>query len=590
MDLVPRKLPTLQADTLNALMAQRIEATRTPETPIPMLWQGLWSMEIPVQGDSRYATAYIPQNCPQGSMFVLLNVPAGEQAVPFLQKSGWIEQADRFHLCLLAAEPGAGGWKSPDQERAYLEGCLSALRLGLYFRGGLSLYLVGYGPVGAELHRLAAVHPLQIAAAVFVQASDLAPDIWPALEATSLNTEERHYGDFCLKDVPVPVWIVSSPITEGTKAAIQHWKRCNQVGAPCDDPTFGQVYTQASPSFCTPVPAASQVAVLQGAPSPCSAAATAAICAFLRRFVRFGNQGPLGNTLSRSVDYEALDVHFHHFTDAHGVQREYLVYYPKSCRSKGKLPLVFAIHGACESIRNYFEESQWYLLAEEKGFLLAMPETTLTPVPSELAGSYCKAWRAVWNIGNPDRREADVDYLNEVLDRVESEYPVDPARIYCTGHSMGCMTTHYLGSGSTGRHFAALGVTSGPLYIYDADGTERLPVFMTIGEYDLWGHRVEEDSSVTAAIDFWLVRDGLAAPQTAHQMRTEGFSAQYRNGRWQNYVWTSPEGIPLLRYTCLLGKDHMNTPAENRALWDEWFAKWSLNEDHRRCFEGQPVL
>lgn len=584
MNRAIRTLPELNSDNLQSVMAERIAATQNDRTVIPMLWQGLLTMELNVSGCKRTVKVYIPQDCPQGTMFVLLNIPNGEQTVSFLEKSGWFQRADQDSICLLVAEPGPGGWQTPYEEQSYFDACFQAWREGVYFRGGLSIYLVGYGEIGTCLHKIAITTPLKISAAVFVDASEMEEVFLREQETKSLDTNEEKYG-ISLKDVPVPVWIVSRKITAQTTAAAEYWKQANHAGNVCEDDTLGTVYTQNEDTFCTCGNNVASTAIKEAMWDPCSPSVTAVVSSFLLRYSRFGNNGPFGNTLNTSVDYESMGVEFRRFTDANGIAREYLVYVPKAYRGVEKLPLVFALHGASESIRNYFEESQWYRKAEQEGFIVAMPETPLAPMPNELLNGAIKAWRCLWQIRNPNLRDTDVAYLNEVLDQLIADYPVDTQRIYCTGHSMGCMMSHFLGSGETGQRFAALGVTSGPLDAHEQSGTERLPVFMTMGQYDLWDYKIEKDSPLTAAIDFWLVRNGLATEESVQRIRTSGAPELYSDGRWINRFWKNGTGVPLVRYSWIQGKDHMNTPEENFKIWDEWFSKWRFDEDNQRRFE-----
>ena len=116
-----------------------------------------------------------------------------------------------------------------------------------------------------------------------------------------------------------------------------------------------------------------------------------------------------------------------------------------------------------------------------------------------------------------------------------------------------------------------------------------MPIFMTMGQYDLWQYLPGEDSDLSADIEFWLVRDGLANKDTAREIRIAGASESHESGRWVDYVWKHPDGIPLIRYSWIRAKDHMNTPAENSRLWDDWFSKWSLDGENRRCYEGKPI-
>lgn len=97
--------------------------------------------------------------------------------------------------------------------------------------------------------------------------------------------------------------------------------------------------------------------------------------------------------------------------------------------------------------------------------MLVFPESTLVPVPPTLGGGEANptAYRALWQVEDPELRYTDVVYAEDLLDQLIAVYPqVDQGRIYCTGHSMGCMMTHYLGSAEVSHRFAAMGATSGP--------------------------------------------------------------------------------------------------------------------------------
>lgn len=283
-----------------------------------------------------------------------------------------------------------------------------------------------------------------------------------------------------------------------------------------------------------------------------------------------------------------MGVELKKFIDANGISREYLVYVPKSCRgSRKKIPLVLALHGISESIRNYFEASQWYLKAEKEEFMVVMPESTLLELPPQVSEGKAKAYRTAWQIEHPDMRYTDVAFINELLDRIIAEYQIDESRIYCTGHSMGCMMTNYLGSEPICERFTALGATSGIMSVQGTERTQIIPIFLTMGQYDLWDYSITSDGVLVNTLDTWLIRDKLATEETVHQIRTGDEVEHYRNGNFHHYIWKNKNGIPLVRYAWILRKEHMNTPEENFLLWDEWFCKWKKNEAGERCFEGR---
>ena len=74
------KLPTLVYSELDGLMKQQAAKYVRKDNVVPMLWQGF--LEMPV-AEGRTAKLYVPQNTPQGAMFVAMNVPSG---VPQLMK------------------------------------------------------------------------------------------------------------------------------------------------------------------------------------------------------------------------------------------------------------------------------------------------------------------------------------------------------------------------------------------------------------------------------------------------------------------------------------------------------------------------
>lgn len=412
-------------------------------------------------------------------------------------------------------------------------------------------------------------------------------------ESAVMDADGMVFG-LSLKDAPVPVWIIEKKMSAQAQAVADHWIRAIGAGEPEEDATLGTVYTQTRDFPGTPDGKVIRVAVKEDALSSCDPRMTEEICRFLTGYVRFTKTGPYGSTLTRSVDYDALGVEFRYFPDENGNLRECLIYVPREYRGRGKLPLVFAIHGAIESVRNYFEESLWYRKAQEEGFIVAMPETTLYPMPDMLSGGVPKAYRPRWKnlamapVECPGDEDDDLQYLDRILNTLTAEYPVDESRMYCTGHSNGCMMTNFLGSSPLGSRFAALAATSGILSTWDPSGTDRIPIWMTMGQYDLWSYHLEEDTSVTASIDKWLVRNSIAEEENAKQIRICGGSETIQDDRHHGTVWKNQQGIPMVRYDWIEKKDHMNTPEENFKFWDQWFSKWTLTEKGR-CYEGKDI-
>lgn len=585
------RLPELTFGNLEETMNQRLAATKNASTVIPMLWQGLLELPILVNGHERTAKYYIPQDTPQGSAIVILNVPEGEETIPFLAKSRWLDLADQEGFCLFVLEPAPGGWGSLDEELPYLTEGVKAQMLGQYCLAAFAPYVVGYGPIGVGLHKIIMTDPLHTAAAVFLDAGNV----------DNLYRKEYLQKEYLVKDpfnpvedplhvlyreIPVPVWIASGIIGEDTEAMLAYWKNAANADTIQQHKIWGTVYQQSCPSIYTPQGNILQVAVQHHSYDFCSCSTTEKVYAFLKQYYRYG-MGPRSNMISNRTDLESKQVAHRRFIDSNGIDREYLVYFPSAyIGSKKKFPMVVAYHGASQSMRNMMANGLWYDLADREGIILVYPESTLVPLLPELSGGKAFAYRPLWSL-NEENAHTEEAYANELLDRVITEFPVDEQRIYCTGHSMGCMMTNYLGSSAVSHRFAAMGATSGCLRIRAHSGTQPIPVFMTIGQFDLWSYLLSDEGPVAAQIDMWLLRNGLATEDSVQAIRTIG--VRYKEGTYNNYIWKDSCGIPWLRYAWISGKHHVHTAFESRIFWDQWFSKWQLTEENLRCYEGTPV-
>ncbi len=572
------ELPELNQDNLAGIMEERLAAVKTDATVVPMLWQGLLEQKIKVGEETRTAKLYVPKDTPQGTSFILMNVPEGkDDTVKWLYESGWLTAADTLKLCLFVLEPGEGGWGSAEEEMAYIQAGYSAERTGVYLMPGPSVYIVGYGEVGSDLQKIAMANPLSVAAAAFVDANDIDDAYLEEMTEKSFDTSSKTYG-VMYKDVPVPVMLVN-----GSEKLVEYWKGASKATELVSSENNISVWKQAEESEFTPEGKISMVVNVDAENS----VNVASIVTTISRYYRYGG-GPKSNMLSLKVDYNALGADFVRFTDSNGIEREYIAYVPEKVKESGEAaPLVVAYHGAQTSMRNFFENTLYYRIANSAGFIVVFPESTLIPVAPALTGGVTKAYRPLWQLENPEMIGTEEVYADELLDHVIAKYKVDENRIYCTGHSMGCMMTNYLGTSKVSDRFAACGATSGPLNGEASyDYTEAVPMFMTMAEYDMWPYDISEDTAVSRAINNWLIRNGLATKDTVDEVRNNP-DRTWVDGRYNHSAWAANDGIPVVRYAWVTAKDHVNIVNENITLWTQWFAKWEKDEDGIRYYEGK---
>jgi polyhydroxybutyrate depolymerase len=154
-----------------------------------------------------------------------------------------------------------------------------------------------------------------------------------------------------------------------------------------------------------------------------------------------------------------------------GEQRRYLLYVPDSYDPSTPAPLVISMHGFAEWPAHQQQISHWNDLADEYGFLMVYPMGTSFPL----------RWRANGDTGLMQ----DVTFISDLIDHLEGEYNVDPARIYANGLSNGGGMSFALSCKLSGR-IAAIGSVAGAYLLpWDACTPSRpVPAIVFHGNAD----------------------------------------------------------------------------------------------------------
>lgn len=133
-----------------------------------------------------------------------------------------------------------------------------------------------------------------------------------------------------------------------------------------------------------------------------------------------------------------------------GKRRTYLLHVPANLDLSKPAPLVISLHGFAEWPAHQMQISGWNGLADEKGFIVVYPSGTGFP----------KRWKAG---GQPDSavdKWQDVIFISDLIDELQKQYNIDPARIYANGLSNGGGMAHLLGCQLSER-IAAVGSVAG---------------------------------------------------------------------------------------------------------------------------------
>lgn len=120
-----------------------------------------------------------------------------------------------------------------------------------------------------------------------------------------------------------------------------------------------------------------------------------------------------------------------------GVSRSALVYAPPGAKSE-PLPVVFVFHGHGGTSRNALNTFGINRLWPEA--ISVYPQGLNTP--GQLTDP--DGVRSGWQKAVGDQGDRDLHFFDALLTQLKKDYPVDPRRIYCTGHSNGGGFTYLL--------------------------------------------------------------------------------------------------------------------------------------------------
>jgi polyhydroxybutyrate depolymerase len=148
-----------------------------------------------------------------------------------------------------------------------------------------------------------------------------------------------------------------------------------------------------------------------------------------------------------------------------GVEREYLVYVPKSYDPARPTPLVISMHGGTMWPAAQMETSRWNAVADAQGLIVAYP-----------AGSGSGRQR-VWRMGSDPGGQAEVRFISDLIDALQARYTIDARRIYADGLSNGGGMAFVLSCTLSDR-IAAVGLVGSAQLLPWEWCTDRRPVPM----------------------------------------------------------------------------------------------------------------
>lgn len=114
-----------------------------------------------------------------------------------------------------------------------------------------------------------------------------------------------------------------------------------------------------------------------------------------------------------------------------GEKRGYLLYVPASYDRARPTPLVISLHGGATWPAVQRDITRWNRVAAEHGFIVVYPEG------SGLHRGHHGGRQKRWNVNMGRGLQRDVQFISDLIDRLQATYNIDPTRIYADGLSNG---------------------------------------------------------------------------------------------------------------------------------------------------------
>jgi polyhydroxybutyrate depolymerase len=166
-----------------------------------------------------------------------------------------------------------------------------------------------------------------------------------------------------------------------------------------------------------------------------------------------------------------------------GRTRGYLTYVPASLVPGEPAPLLVALHGGTGHAGQFQRSSGFDAVAEANGVIVVYPEGFGID-PDVTFGPATRSWNGGTCCGPAARADVDdVAFIEQVIDEVERTYPVDPDRVYATGHSNGAIMSYRLACEAADR-VAAVAVFAGTLSVEDCRPVEPVSLLHIHGAAD----------------------------------------------------------------------------------------------------------
>ena len=229
-----------------------------------------------------------------------------------------------------------------------------------------------------------------------------------------------------------------------------------------------------------------------------------------------------------------------------GINREYVLYIPKSYDSTTTVPMLFNFHGFGGTASEFINNADMRALAESDTFILVYPQ-----------GSYSNGY-SHWNpcpTGGENKSNAnDLGFVESMIIEISSQYNVNTDRVYAAGYSNGGMMAYGLANYKSNL-IAAVASVSGSMLDCVGPTSHPMPIVHLHGTSDgVIPYNGNNDyNSAQSTLDYWIDfnntktnptvtsydNGGIPIEHYVYDQGNSSVSVEYYKYTGGNHVWFS---------------------------------------------------